>query len=163
MSYSKIKKPVCQSNKISIYFARNKNRDTNNVEQNQNSSKFAKFLCEFFSSLIPSSKGGVYMPHHLRFCSHRFLSVLLWWKIIKRLQWVASNNTWVKRFQIPWNILWKSLMGCLFLADSGSKVNGLKQPFHLRRVYYQLLQVLSDVWGDNQEIWNGGELQMVSS
>ena len=58
MSYSKIKKPVCQSNKISIYFFRNKNRDAINVEQNRNSSKFAKFLCEFLSSLLPSSKGG---------------------------------------------------------------------------------------------------------
>ena len=41
------------------------------------------------------------------------------------------------------------------LADSGSKVNGLKQPFHLRRGYYQLLQVLPDVGRDNQEGWNG--------
>ncbi len=47
-------------------------------------------------------------------------------------------------------------MGCLFLADSGSKVNRLKQPFHLRRVYYQLLQVLPDVGSDNQEGWIGG-------
>ena len=30
-------------------------------------------------------------------------------------------------------------MGYLFLADSGSKVNGLKQPFQ-RRGYYQLLK-----------------------
>ena len=30
--------------------------------------------------------------------------------------------------------------GCLLLADFGSKVNRLMQPFHLRRVYYQLLQ-----------------------
>jgi len=47
-------------------------------------------------------------------------------------------------------------MGCLFLADSGSKVNGLKQPFHHRRVYYQLLQVVPDVGCDNREGWNGG-------
>ena len=42
------------------------------------------------------------------------------------------------------------------LADSGSKVNGLKQPFHHRRVYYQLLQVLPDVGRDKLEKWNGG-------
>ena len=36
------------------------------------------------------------------------------------------------------------------MADSGSKVNGLKQPFHLRRVYYQLLQVLPDVGSDTE-------------
>ena len=42
------------------------------------------------------------------------------------------------------------------LADSGSRVNGLKQPFHPRRVYYQLLQVLPDVGSDNRERWNGG-------
>ena len=41
------------------------------------------------------------------------------------------------------------------IADSGSKVNGLKQPFHLRRGYYQLLQVLPDVGSDNRERWNG--------
>ena len=42
------------------------------------------------------------------------------------------------------------------MADSGSKVNGLKQPFHHRRVYYQLLQVIPDVGSDNREGWNGG-------
>ena len=90
------------------------------------------------------------MPHHLRFCSHRFLSVLLWWKIIKRLQWVASNNTWVKRFQIPWNNFWKGLKGGLLLADSGSKVNGLKQPFILGKFtinfcrFYQMLEVITE-------------------
>ena len=42
------------------------------------------------------------------------------------------------------------------LADSGSKVNGLKRPFHLRNVYYQLLQVLPYVGRDKLEKWNGG-------
>ena len=42
------------------------------------------------------------------------------------------------------------------LADFGSKVNRLMQPFHYRRVYYQLLQVLPDVGRDKLEKWNGG-------
>ena len=47
------------------------------------------------------------------------------------------------------------MKGGLLLADSGSKVNGLKQPFHLRSFYYQLLQILPDVGSDNRERWNG--------
>ena len=42
------------------------------------------------------------------------------------------------------------------MADFGSKVNRLMQPFHYRRVYYQLLQVLPDVGRDKLEKWNGG-------
>ena len=42
------------------------------------------------------------------------------------------------------------------MADFGSKVNRLMQPFHFRRVYYQLLQVLTDVGRDKLEKWNGG-------
>ena len=47
------------------------------------------------------------------------------------------------------------MKGGLLLADSGSKVNCLKQPFHLRRGYYQLLQVLPDVGRDKLKKWNG--------
>ena len=45
------------------------------------------------------------------------------------------------------------MKGGLLLADSGSKVNGLKQPFHHRRVYYQLLKFYQMLEGIN---WRNG-------
>ena len=47
------------------------------------------------------------------------------------------------------------------LADFGSKVNRLMQPFHYRRVYYQLLQVLPDVGRDKLKKWNGESCRWV--
>ncbi|SVB77540.1 uncharacterized protein METZ01_LOCUS230394 [marine metagenome] len=47
-----------------------------------------------------------------------------------------------------------------YLPDSGSKVNGLEQPFHPWRVYCHLLHIPSEMGGDQGEGWNGGVVSL---
>ena len=49
----------------------------------------------------------------------------------------------------------------LSLPDSGSKVNGLEQPFHTWRVHCHLFIIPSGMEGDQGEGWNGGVVSLV--
>jgi len=49
----------------------------------------------------------------------------------------------------------------LSLQRTGSKVNGLEQPFHTWSIYCLLFNIPSGMGGGQGEGWNGGELSMV--